>query len=498
MSTDPARTPADWVASALQRLASGSPFPDLLEELLELVVDAAGAIGGGVELRGFGAVSVGDFDASRAANGRSIVSHLVELDEAVVGSLTVKLGESVAPTDDRLGAVLDLGAGFVATAWSHAQALVRERAERQEEQGLVRAGQALALTTRLGDVLPVILEELRAVVPYDTASVQELRGDKVVIVGGAGINLAVFFGFAFSVDGPGTPNHEVIRGAAPVIVPDILGDHPYWNFPHPEHEMSGVRCWMGVPLMFGDECVGMLTLDKREPDFYTERHGRLAQAFASQAAIALENTHAFERAQHEVEVRRDAEERLQDANQALHMRMAEVEALQDHLREQSVRDPLTGVFNRRYLMETLDRELPRARRSNSPLVVAVVDVDHFKSVNDELGHEAGDRVLAQVAKCLAAGVRDEDVVCRYGGEEFVVVLPGATLDVARERADRWRDELRSMPLPEGLDGRAITISVGLSSFPPDGATGEELIRAADDAMYAAKRLGRDRVEAANV
>lgn len=162
-----------------------------------------------------------------------------------------------------------------------------------------------------------------------------------------------------------------------------------------------------------------------------------------------------------------------------------------------MRDPLTGLFNRRYLMEALDLELPRARRANAPIVVAVVDVDHFKSVNDELGHEAGDRVLTQVAAALAAQVREEDIVCRYGGEEFVVVLPGTTLDVARDRADRWRDELRSMALPEGLGGRTITISVGLSSFPTDATTGEGLVRAADEAMYAAKRLGRDRVEQAN-
>jgi diguanylate cyclase (GGDEF)-like protein len=113
-----------------------------------------------------------------------------------------------------------------------------------------------------------------------------------------------------------------------------------------------------------------------------------------------------------------------------------------------------------------------------------------------LGQEAGDQVLAQVAEVLAGQVRNEDVVCRYGGEEFVVVLPGTTVEVARERADRWRHELRSMRLPDALAGRPITISVGLSSFPSHATTGEGLVRAADEAMYAAKRLGRDRVELA--
>jgi diguanylate cyclase (GGDEF)-like protein len=496
--TDRWDLPAELMRSGLQRLRSGAPFPELAMSILELVVESCGADGGRVEIRAFGEITTGTLPPAVPADGRRVVSREVSEGSGPLGSLTVKLASTSSGVDHWVEAVLEFGADLVATAWSHCQSLERERQGRQEEQGLVRASQALARTIRLADVLPVILEELRAVVPYDTASVQELQGDRVVIIGGAGLDLATFYGVGFDVEREGAPNADVVRRREPVIVADILGDHLYWNFPDPDHQILGVRCWMGVPLVFGEECVGMLTLDKYEPDFYTQRHARLAQSFAAQAAIALENARAFERAQSEVEVRREAEDRLREANEALHSRMAEIEALQEHLREQSVRDPLTGVFNRRYLMESLDRELPRARRTGSPLVVAVLDVDHFKPVNDALGHEAGDQVLAQVAGVLVGNVRDEDVVCRYGGEEFVVVLPGTTVEVATQRARRWQDELRSLVLPEDLSDRVITVSVGLASAPDHGSTGEALVRAADEAMYEAKRRGRDRIEIAGV
>ena len=369
-----------------------------------------------------------------------------------------------------------------------------ERAARQREQALIRSGQALSATLHLDDVLPVILRELRRVVPYDTASVQELRGDEMVIVGGDGIDLGVFDGVGFDAFGGGTPNAAVLDRRAPVIVDDILDDHPYFSFPHPAHKMSGVRCWMGVPLLFGDECIGMLTLDAFEPHFYTGEHARTALAFASQAAVALENARAYERIRHEVEERRRAEEELREANEALQRRMAEIEALQETLRDQAVRDPLTGLFNRRYLMETLNREVLRCQRDGHPLAVALIDVDHFKAVNDALGHEAGDRILVAVGGYLLSQVRQDDAACRYGGEEFVVVLPNTTLDVAMRRAEEWRLAMRQIP-PVG-DDRPITISVGVAAAPVHGRSGEAVVRAADEAMYEAKALGRDRVVAA--
>lgn len=484
---DTVTLPETLIRRGVALLGADRDLPEVINAILDLVVEVSGSEGASMELRGLGVITVG---AARPAGSSGWA---VDCQGAVIGRLVLHHPEGRPGPD---AAIAAFAVDLVAAAWSHHQRLERERAGREEEQGLVRAGQVLARTINLRDVLPLILEELGAVVPYDTASVQELRGDRVVVVGGVGIDPGVLDGLSFAVDQQGTPNSDVVRRRRPVIVRDIYGDHPYWDFPDPDHARSGVRCWMGVPLVFGQECVGMLALDKVEPDFYTEHHARLAAAFASQAAIALENARAFGRVQAEVRVRREAEERLQEANTALRARMAEIEALQEHLREQSVRDPLTGVFNRRYLMETLDRELPRSRREGVPLAVAVIDVDHFKVINDRLGHDAGDRVLVGVAEVLDTHVRDEDVVCRYGGEEFVVVLPGSTIEVARRRAERWQAGLAALPLPASMADRPVTISVGLAAAGASTGTAEQVVRAADQAMYRAKHRGRNRIEVA--
>lgn len=171
--------------------------------------------------------------------------------------------------------------------------------------------------------------------------------------------------------------------------------------------------------------------------------------------------------------------------------------LQDILRTQSLRDPLTGLFNRRYLEASFERELLRAQRRHLPLSVLMLDLDHFKRFNDGHGHEAGDALLAQFGDLLARSVRQEDIVCRYGGEEFTVLLQESDAASARARAEAIRAAVRGLVVPhrsQTLGG--ITVSIGVATFPQDGATMEELLRSADGALYVAKRAGRDRVESA--
>jgi diguanylate cyclase (GGDEF)-like protein/PAS domain S-box-containing protein len=167
----------------------------------------------------------------------------------------------------------------------------------------------------------------------------------------------------------------------------------------------------------------------------------------------------------------------------------------ESLIEQAFRDPLTGLFNRRYLMETLPREIRRAQRRGAPLTIAMIDIDHFKRFNDVYGHDAGDLVLAELAALFCGALRADDVACRYGGEEFLFLLPDCSLVTAYQRMTDISGKIRGQSTI--LRGKALpgtTLSIGLAALTDNLPTSESLITAADKAMYAAKRMGRDRIE----
>jgi diguanylate cyclase (GGDEF)-like protein/PAS domain S-box-containing protein len=171
--------------------------------------------------------------------------------------------------------------------------------------------------------------------------------------------------------------------------------------------------------------------------------------------------------------------------------------LRETLRDQSIRDPLTGLFNRRFMQESLNRELQRAGRRKRPLSVLFVHLDHFKRFNDTFGHEAGDLVLSAVAVVFQRNFRGDDVICRYGGEEFAIILPEASTKDAAKRADALRLEVNNMRLSchsRPLD--PVTVSVGVATFPENGTTVDALMQQADRALYQSKANGRDRVTVA--
>lgn len=164
------------------------------------------------------------------------------------------------------------------------------------------------------------------------------------------------------------------------------------------------------------------------------------------------------------------------------------------MREQAITDPLTGLYNRRYLWDFLERECLRARRSGAKIAAIMIDVDRFKRVNDTHGHEAGDRVLTELAALMRRSVRGADFACRYGGEEFVLILPEASIEHVRQRAEEIRAAVKLLPiLFRGKSLGTVTVSLGVAVFPEDAGDANSLVRSADEAMYLAKREGRDRV-----
>jgi len=160
---------------------------------------------------------------------------------------------------------------------------------------------------------------------------------------------------------------------------------------------------------------------------------------------------------------------------------------------EAMRDPLTGLYNRRQLEGSLHREILRARRIGAPVGIMAIDVDHFKQVNDTHGHEAGDCALRGVTEELTSCVREEDIAFRTGGEEFVIVLPGAGKAALRSRAEAVRRMVEQAQISAGEGTLKLTVSIGLSSFPSYGDTGQAVLRAADAALYKAKAAGRNRV-----
>lgn len=216
------------------------------------------------------------------------------------------------------------------------------------------------------------------------------------------------------------------------------------------------------PLSAQGETLGLLYLGSPQPAEAPEREQQRVMLVSDQLALAIANLR-----------------------------------LRETLRHQSIRDALTGLFNRRYLEETLQREIFRARRAQRPLSLLFFDVDHFKHFNDAHGHEAGDQVLQALGHLVRSRFRAEDVPCRYGGEEFVVILPDARLEDGRRRAEQLREAVKHIALSyQGKTLGPISLSVGVAAYPEHGDNPETLLAMADGALYQAKRLGRDRVAVA--
>jgi len=190
---------------------------------------------------------------------------------------------------------------------------------------------------------------------------------------------------------------------------------------------------------------------------------------------------------------RDRTRELSVANEGLLSQLREIEILKGQLQEQAIRDPLTGLFNRRYLDEILPGIFSAATRAGQNVGFVLFDADHFKSINDDLGHEVGDRVLRVLGKTLSACVRKEDRPFRMGGEEFLVILPGVTLEDARRRAEEIREAVAMATAPVVGRGYRVTLSAGVVAFPLHGTDYETLFRHMDAALYQAKQGGRDMV-----
>lgn len=329
---------------------------------------------------------------------------------------------------------------------------LRRRAE--EAETLRKAGAAVAATLQPEETFERILEQLKRVVPYDTAAVDLLHEDHLELVAGRGFaDTDAVIGLRFPLDGD-NPGGTVVERCEPVVLGNAPEEYPVFRRePH-----THIKSWIGIPLVTKDRIIGLMTLDSTKCDFFTEEHVRLATAFADQVAIALDNAQLYARMQ----------------------TLART-------------DSLTGVANRRAFFERSEREIERARRFGRPLTVLMIDIDHFKRVNDTYGHAIGDEVLTKLAQRCRQQLRMVDVFGRYGGEEFAALLSEADVNDACIVAERLRKTI-STPIHTDAGAVSVTTSMGIAALDPANPDLDTVLQRADQALYRAKEAGRDRVE----
>jgi len=397
-------------------------------------------------------------------------SALIHPQQAKLVASQAMLGLPLAASQQKLGAVLlfydqvrqftvaelslaEQAAGQVALAIGRARSLEDSQRRAQEAENLRQATASLAAALDLRQVLDTILDHLEKVIPYDRACVYLLEEETLHTVAVSG------FSSTQQVLGHNFPSSNALAQQIKILGhPLILEDAAH------EPRFSGwietgfVHGWMGVPLIIHGSLIGFLTLGSQLVGAFSRDQANLAQAFANQAAAAIANARLF----------------------------SEVQRL-------AITDPLTGLYNRRGFSEIAHRELERARRYKRPLSVILLDIDHFKRVNDTYKHAVGDQVLRTLAERCRHRTREVDILGRYGGEEIVILLPETDRPGALRAAEHLRRDVAELPFDTEVGPLQITISLGVAES-IDGELGlDVLIDRADDAMYAAKQSGRNRV-----
>jgi diguanylate cyclase (GGDEF)-like protein/PAS domain S-box-containing protein len=336
------------------------------------------------------------------------------------------------------------------------------RIKEAQEEASLRAREATILNATIGvitssldldETVHRILEQAQRLVPYDRASVQILHDGYLRILGGKGFSDdSRLTDLKFPYPEEGSLSTRAIQERRPWMSNDVLVDFP--RFVQVE-ETSSARSWIGVPLIAHGDVIGLLSFDSSKKSFYIHRHLELARAFAGPVAIALENA------------------RMHGETYKLAMI-----------------DALTGIgsrhafdLNSRFLFE-------KARREQHVISVAMLDLDRFKKVNDDFGHQIGDVVLKQVAKACESGLRATDMIARYGGEEIVILLPETDVKTAADIIERIRKDVSNLKI-DGVN-RPVTLSAGISGFIPGRLSSfTEILRNADAALYMAKDKGRN-------
>lgn len=289
---------------------------------------------------------------------------------------------------------------------------------------------------------------------------------------------------------------RVHQTGSPLLLRDAIADP---NFGQARSVRSlNLRSVMSAPLISYGEAIGAIYVENRAVrGRFAEQSLATLVLFAAQAVVAIENAAYNETLEAKVSERthelRQANTRLEAQASELRQRMAELEQLRDQLHELSIRDSLTGLYNRRYLVEVATQHFEQARRHSRDLAVVMIDIDSFKQINDTFGHSVGDQVLAMMARLMLNTFRSSDVVARFGGEEFAIVQPETSLDRAVAACERLRIALAEFDWSQISPGLQVTVSVGIAVNEPEITGYQDQLRCADDRLLIAKRGGKNRI-----
>jgi len=371
-----------------------------------------------------------------------------------------------------------------------------ELEQRTLAEALIDTSSAITTTLNFNETLDRILINVEKVVPHDAANISLIKDEELFFVRTKGYEVGDEFFEKLRLKFEQLNNVKIMAESGEPIAISDTHNSPDWTV-IPETEW--IRSYVGSPIIVQGKVIGFIGLNSATIGFFNSTHADRLKAFCNQCAIAIKNADLFEQSQHELEARRRAQASLRRANTKLKTQLAEIQSLQAQLqeqtillREETIHDHLTGLYNRRYLDEMFSREISRANRGGSPLSVLMMDIDHFKKVNDVYGHPAGDQVLKNLGEILLAGTRRADIVCRYGGEEFVIILVEASTKNAVQCAEKLRKIVEDMTVFYQGDTLCITVSVGVATYPDNSQNGDELLDMADQALYAAKQAGRNR------
>jgi diguanylate cyclase (GGDEF)-like protein/PAS domain S-box-containing protein len=545
---------------------------------------------------------------------RSYVGVPLLVGDQVVGVISMQCSQPNAYHPDQIR-LLETIATQTAGVIENARLFEEVRLRAEEMTALFDIGITLTSGLDMDQVLKTLLEKCRQVLPVEAFYIGILDPDTDLIQHPLAFDRGEY---------PQIPSRDirknpglsgyVINNRQTLYIPDITSPDAITTFQIFRTSGTPTRAYVGVPMIVGERIVGVISMQSYKPNAYDPAQIRLLETIATQAAVAIENSRLYEKAQLEIRQREKAEhryralfeqshdavfildvkgkhlevnqraadllgytveeltqlsamdisaqkkqtehilERLQNgeiiplyerefvkkngekvtveinaelvcddngvpihiqsvardisernqnevvlraANQKLRNQLVEIEMLHAQLQEQATRDSLTGLYNRRYLEESLIREFQRAEREKSTVCLIMLDIDGFKAFNDTYGHDAGDLLLKKLGEILQSDVRGSDISCRFGGEEFLIVMPGTQLKKGHERAEHLRTTFLSLDIVHLGVKLNATLSIGVAIYPRHGDTWEKVLHAADQAMYAAKLAGRNCTRTAN-